>query len=920
MKRDSLHPSSFFFILTPSMVLTKLVLAQFSTRKVRTALTVLAILFSVALVVAVTSGYASAQTAAEGFLAKFMGASDAQITKQNDPRGGVDEQVVRDLRTDPDVQSVIGRLESESQLLDKEGTPIKSREAIVTGIRRPEDREVDQLNVTAGKWFNRSDGTDVVVDQAAADALKVKVGDTFKLPSPRGPLDVSVVGIIRKPGLLAMHTPTIYVPLETLQKHVSPNNPDKVSRASIILKRGVDAREFADRWKTKLQAVDPTLRLRLTSDQRQEMSKNLAGMKMLSYLGGLVSMVAATFIVFSTLSMGVTERQRTLAMMRAIGAVRSQVARLVVVEALLLSFIAVAIGVPVGILFVKILTVLPRFKWIFEETGVTVDRGGILLGGIGSIVAAVLASLLPAWQATRVDPLAAMTPLASPKLSRFPTRATIFGLILIALDPLLLYGPVQRVLEMLGFTDAPQQAKVVAFLGHFILGLPGVMIGFFLLAPAFVWTIEKLLGPLIAAMFGLRYALLRQQLSGGLWRAAGTCASLMVGLAILIVLQTQGKTMLNGWKLPDKFPDVFIFSPSALGPDDQTKLRQTPGIKSKEVMPLAIASPQLGGGMFALASMAMLPDATMFFGMDPDLALKMMELEFRDNSGRPLNRDEQAAMVEYATEKLKLGRHIIVTDEFRQLKGVKVGDKLPLRTSRHGMVDYTICGIVWSPGIDVMASRFDLGRQLEQRTAASVFGSLADIKEDFGVTDAYLFAANLEFFTERDQVVKDLRTRLAKDNIVVSDVRQIKKGIQDGVNNMLLLVSTVAFAAMGVASLGVTNTIMASVRTRRWQFGVLRAIGVTRSQLLRMVVAESMLLGIVGVCLGIAAGLEMAISAKAFSQLTIGYAPPTVIPWGIIVLGSAIVMAISIVASLWPAISTARTQPLDLLSAGRASA
>ena len=43
---------------------------------------------------------------------------------------------------------------------------------------------------------------------------------------------------------------------------------------------------------------------------------------MLSYLGGTVSMLAATFIVFSALAMGVSERQRTLAMMRAVGAFR----------------------------------------------------------------------------------------------------------------------------------------------------------------------------------------------------------------------------------------------------------------------------------------------------------------------------------------------------------------------------------------------------------------------------------------------------------------------------------------------------------------------------------------------------------------------------------------------------------------------
>src|SRR5438105_9392872 len=118
----------------------------------------------------------------------------------------------------------------------------------------------------------------------------------------------------------------------------------------------------------------------------------------------------------------------------------------------------------------------------------------------------------------------------------------------------------------------------------------------------------------------------------------------------------------------------------------------------------------------------------MFFGVVPDRCMKMMALDFRD--GNPTD----------AVRMLKKGRHLIITDEFRQLKGLKVGDKLSLK-SIHGPVDYTVCGVVWSPGIDVMVSMFDLGKQFEQRTAASVFGSLEDARNDFGVDKIYFFAA-----------------------------------------------------------------------------------------------------------------------------------------------------------------------------------
>ena len=331
-------------------------------------------------------------------------------------------------------------------------------------------------------------------------------------------------------------------------------------------------------------------------------------------------------------------------------------------------------------------------------------------------------------------------------------------------------------------------------------------------------------------------------------------------------------------------------------------------MKGEETMPIAIFSPTLVGQFAGIAGAAILPEATMFFGVDPDKAFDLMELDFRE--GTP----EEAARL------LKQGRHIVITEEFRKLKGLGVGDQFELISATKGKLSYTICGVVWSPGMDVMASAFDLGRQLEQRTAASVFGSLDDAKRDFGVESVYLMAANLEMGVDKKAVIERLHAQLGDKGINVADVRALKYEIQQGLHRLLLMATTVAWAALAVASLGVTNTIMASVRSRRWHLGVLRSIGVTRWGLARMILGEALLIGVVGVALGLGAGLEMSIDARAISELVIGFAPPVAVPWGIILIGAGVVMLIAIVASLWPAINVARTEPLQLLQAGRASA
>ncbi len=888
------------------MVVRKLALSNLTVHKVRVALTVAAIALSVSLVVSVTSGYASIEASAFKFLSRFMGSADVLITHQGDPHANIPETVVWEMRKDPDIKRVTGRLELENGLIDASGQPLPGRPAQVIGIRRPDDTRVENLNVKLGTWFDVADGDVAIIDQVAAEKLHVGVGDTFLLPGPSGSLKLKVVGVIQKPQILAASIQSIYLPLETLQKFAMPDKPPQVNRVMIDLQASASADAFVERWAPKLVAIDPALRLRLAHDNRKELDRNLQGVEILSYLGGTVSMLAATFIVFSALSMGVTERSRTLAMLRAIGAVRWQIARLVVAEGLLLASAGVLVGIPLGWLWVRLLQL--RFAEVFSA-GVVLSRGGVLYGGLGSMLAALAASLLPAWSATHVSPLEAMSPQAKMPSTRLPWICAVIGLVLVGLDPLLMYGPWENAFAGTA-ADPIAAAGRFKFFGHFVVGIPGLMLGFFLLAPAFVRVVEYAAGPIIAGLLGLRVALLRQQMASGIWRAAGTCAALMVGLAILVVMETQGNTMLQGWQIPDKFPDIFIVSwLSGLNDEQVHKLEQIKGIKPGEVLPVAIASPEFGGsGIFALGRAAMMPDATMFFGIDPEKGLKMMELDFREG-----NKADAVRM-------LKLGRHIIVTDEFRQLKHLGVGDKLSLKTPRHGTVDYTIAGVVWSPGIDVIVSMFDMGRQFDQRTAASIFGSLDDAKNDFGVDSIRLFAANLDYFTEKEQVLSEVQKQLGMSGMAAGDVRQIKHGIQEAFGNLLLLVSAVPFAAMAVSSLGVANTILASIRTRRWQFGILRSIGLTRSQLLRIVISESILVGLVGCALGLTAGFVMALDARELSRVVTGYHPPISVPWGIIAVGTVVVMTISLVASIWPAISVSRAQPLSLLQAGRAAA
>src|SRR5260370_2619029 len=118
----------------------------------------------------------------------------------------------------------------------------------------------------------------------------MKVGDTLTLPGLDKQLKLKVVGIVHKPAIMAEHLPTVYVPLRTMQRFTDYRG--LVTSIKVEFNRGTDPQAFAARWVPRLKELDPTLKLRLAGQQREKLAKNLVAIHLLSYMGGMVSMVA----------------------------------------------------------------------------------------------------------------------------------------------------------------------------------------------------------------------------------------------------------------------------------------------------------------------------------------------------------------------------------------------------------------------------------------------------------------------------------------------------------------------------------------------------------------------------------------------------------------------------------------------------
>ena len=308
-------------------------------------------------------------------------------------------------------------------------------------------------------------------------------------------------------------------------------------------------------------------------------------------------------------------------------------------------------------------------------------------------------------------------------------------------------------------------------------------------------------------------------------------------------------------------------------------------------------------------------------GLDPQVAFggpqPLIDAEFVE--GTP----------EEVIAKLKQGRYCIVPDHFLSATGMKIGDRFgmipPDRPDKP--VQYAIAGAVSLPGWHWM-TKFSGLRRRSGRSAAMVFAGYDDVRRDFDLKQVNFFWMNVDQGFGRkhlDEVLKAEAARktargpamvsqgpMATDPAVdakraavvkigealqpiadqyqgerqpvnaqgmwsvgatmfgqslrISTPDEVRTRILARADDMIWAMCQLPLITLLVTSLGVVNTIMASVRARRWELGVLRAVGVTRWAMFRMILAEGLLIGLIACVLSLAFGVMAGWCGTGISQ------------------------------------------------------
>ena len=550
------------------------------------------------------------------------------------------------------------------------------------------------------------------------------------------------------------------------------------------------------------------------------------------------------FIIFTTLSIGVSERARRLALMRALGLGRVQIALLIAGEGIFLCIPALLGGLAAGFFLVYLLeegsASVPVLAWSTVLTAAVCAVGG-----------ALLASIIPAWRASRQSPLEAAVPSSGfiGKVSRVPVWSVVAGLACVCLQPAALLLPGLEV----------ETRKWI----FFWLGYPGLVAGALFLAPTFVRVTEWAGAWITGFLLRVPHSFLKMQLSRNLSRSVGTAVSMSVGLSLFVGVQTWGYSMLVPFSPDTSTPGTLVsFLHTEFKSPDVPELMARPSLRNSRMYPIYVDEPDIAPAQMKTPGfsgmrnrsivLAGIPVAEMAGGSHPLFNPVFV-------SGNP---QEAYAMLEST-------RSLLIPDTFARTVGLKVGDDLMLvnpssRERRSGNEPsvgirgrgrgaavrgepWKVAGIISFPGWHWLTKTSGMRVRRGGFVAALAIADERWLKEEYAHQgfqfiwgDTAPGISNVELQNDLGEyALMKVREQGnggegAKPLVKALTRESLGESVTSRGDDVIFTMSKLPIIMMVIAVLAVLNTVLASVQSRRREFGLMRAVGVPGGMVMRM--------------------------------------------------------------------------------------
>ncbi|MFF4061503.1 ABC transporter permease [Streptomyces sp. NPDC001668] len=697
----------------------------------------------------------------------------------------------------------------------------------------------------------------VAIDSETAKRAGYKVGDTVRISVDGPVLKPVITGIFTTDdGNVAAGGSLALFDTATAQKLFGkPGTYDEID-VKAALGTSQTALRAALEKALPAHLVETETGKELADNQAEMISASMSGLKQGLLVFAGIALFVGTFIIANTFTMLVAQRTKELALLRAVGASRRQVTRSVLIEAFVVGLVAAVTGLVAGV------GIGAGLRSLMGTLGATVPDGPLIItpGTVGAALAVgVLITMLAAWlpgrRAAKIPPVAAM--------SSVHAKATTKSLVLRnTLGALFSGAGVAVILAATTMDGSDGQAPMG-------LGAVLLIIGVFILTPLLSRPLIAAASPLMR-VFGVSGKLARQNSVRNPRRTAATASALMIGLTLI-----TGMTVMAGslQKSIDKMASaavkadyvVSMANGNELSPDVEKKLAKVDGVTA--VSPLRNAASRIDG------------ETEYLTGVNGSAIGELTDLKVDDGA-------------------FKVGGSQVVVDQDRAKSfGWKAGSNFTVHYEDGKAQRLTVAGVYEGNDLisGIMLDTATLDPHLRERSDMQVM-----LKTSTGASAA-----------AKDSLEKALGSNPA---IKVQDKKDLSDSIAQMFTLMLNMLYGLLAMAVIVAVLGVINTLAMSVFERSQEIGMLRAIGLDRKGIKRMVRLESLVISLFGGVLGIGLGVFFGWAAGELLGTKMA-TYELVLPWARMAVFLLLAATVGILAALWPARRAARMNMLAAIKA-----
>ena len=696
----------------------------------------------------------------------------------------------------------------------------------------------------------------VGLDVDTAKKADKHVGDQVTIITPLGPIDYQLSGIFKFGESNALSGATLAG--FTLQEAQRINSLEGKLQSIDI---SVDSGTSVDEVQQSIQAILPggvevVPASTVVSDSQAGLSPiiDTFGSVLLGFAG--VTLFVSAFLISNTFTIVVGQRVKELALLRAIGASPRQIAGSVLGEAFIVGVLASILGFLIGILIALGLNaILSAAGFGSSGTKLVISPSAFIAAFVVGIVVTMLSAISPAWKSTTVPPIAAMRDGFTFKGLSMRTRF-IGGLTMAVLGGVLITWAL--------FGDPDTVPLLIGMIGGALL----VFLGVALLSPAVASPVAHVLGWLYRP-FKTSGHLAEENAARNPRRTASTASALMIGLALVttvLVVGTSLKSTFRDTINKTITADWYVVPKSFVGFDPALT-------KSLTELPQLSAVAAVRQGQVQVDGSTKQVSAADFGELDQVFQLGLTEGQVNSSS-----------------------RGLIVNKDPAKDLDLHVGDTVTVVFNDTGPQELKVVGIStessflgnWIVDLDTFAA--NTSAQLDQTVAAKT----AD-----GVSQADARAAI-------DPLL------VPYPDVKLQDRAEFTKAQLGQIDSLLAVVNVFLALAIIIAVIGITNTLALSVFERTRELGLLRAVGMSRRQLRRMVRLEAVIVAVFGALLGVAIGLLFGFAVC--TALPDNFVSGISVPIGTLVFLVILAALVGVVAAIFPARRASRLDILDAVA------